>query len=120
LERAEPPLAQVPILPLRLFLGLALASDRQDVTLDRDLDIIGLDARQRRLDDEYFLGLGDVQRQRGRTILSQEAARPDDALPEQGVHRIVEADRLLEGIPTFRRHTRSSFPHIILVMRKLS
>ena len=43
LERAEPPLAEVPVLALLLLLGLALAADRQRVAVDGDLHVLGLD-----------------------------------------------------------------------------
>src|SRR4029078_10112247 len=88
---------------------LALATDRQGIALDGDLHILGLDTRQRCMDHESVIGLGDVDRQRGEAVRARRAPGPDETLLEQRVHRVAEADSLTEGVPTFDRHSNPPF-----------
>src|SRR5262245_1068521 len=60
LERAEAALDAMVAAILVLALAAGLALDRQHVVLDRDLDFLGLQARQRRLDHKAILGLAQV------------------------------------------------------------
>ena len=103
LELAVAALAQVIMLVLLLLLGLDLAADGQRIAVGGDLDVFGPHARQRRLDDELVLILGDVQGER-RGAVVQQADGTDEALLQQRVHRFAEANRLAERLPALDRH----------------
>src|SRR5262249_34677731 len=82
--------------------GLALDGER--IAMDGDLHVLGLDARQRGRDHEFVLHLRDVEREQSGALLARHARRPDEALAEQRVHCIAEADGLAERFPAVDRH----------------
>src|SRR5689334_10503366 len=93
------------MLALLILLGLDLAMDRQRVAVGGDLDVLGPYARQRRLDDELVLILGDVQgERRGGVVVGQHADGAYEAVLQQRVHRVAETDHLLEGLPALDGH----------------
>src|SRR5208283_39973 len=63
-ERAVGPLHPQVVVLVHFLLELAFTPDGEDVVLDADVEFFRLNLRNIRLDDEFVLGLVDVDRRR--------------------------------------------------------
>ena len=73
---------------------LGLRADVQQPVLDRNLDILGLDAGQGPLDDDVVTLLNYVERDRPTSGLVRTEPSPE------AVHRILNPPQIPEGLPS--------------------
>jgi hypothetical protein len=103
-DRAEPALAPVPVLRLLFLLFLGLALDGQDVAVDGDVDVLRLEAGERRLTttsspvSNTSTGKYDCvplpspkSERNGRSSKSRSKALRNDAISANGSHRVMSA-----------------------------
>src|SRR5262249_45683745 len=107
-ERPVGPLDPMIALLLDLGLELALAPEGQDIVFHPDVDVLRVDARQLRLEDDGAVLLVDVHRGRPAAahpgLFARAAVRPAERLVEQPVHPLLQADQVAERFPTHDRH----------------
>ena len=98
-ERAAPDLADEPAARRRSTRARRrLGPDREGAVLDRDVDVVGLHARERGLDEERVLGGAHVERRgcRGRSR-SRRSQRPEEGFIEEAIHRLAKRQSSLKG-----------------------
>jgi hypothetical protein len=88
--------------------------DVERAVLDRDLDVLGLEARQRRLDGQGIRSARHIERDAvAFECAGDPAARTHEAVFKEPVHRLPERDELAQGRgAAYDRHVA----HLLVMM----
>src|SRR5207247_8295089 len=100
-ERAVTPLVPIEALRLLLVLFAGLPLQRQELTRDRDLDVVWLHPRKRRLDHDVVVGLVHIEREVAAlsAAIAEATEPPWPRFVEQAIHGLTQRSHLREGIP---------------------
>src|SRR5439155_23793526 len=86
--------------------------DGQHIVLERDVEVLGLQAWHGHVDQVAILGLAQVQRRH--KALAAARARRDKAFLEQLIHRLTKREHVPEGVPSSKiRHVLTSVMFIM-------
>src|SRR3989441_7804460 len=102
LQGAVEPLLEHPALLPHVAIWPELRSDGDGVRRRADVQVIGPDAGERRLEDEGVLGLVQVDRERRSAAIS--GLRADHTALEETVHGLAKRNEVARGVPAGDRH----------------
>src|SRR5204863_1084220 len=88
-------------------------ADTERAVLDGDLDVIGIDPRERRLDDERVLGIRHIERETVLGSAIRYRRRADKTVFEQPIHRLSKRNELAKGRGTAHE---CHFVHLLCVV----
>ena len=77
-------------------LAVRVGADAERPVLDGDLDVLGTDAGQGRLDDELIGAVGHIERKAEAFGMHVPGARTHEAVFKEPIHRLAKRDELAE------------------------